>query len=458
LEDRSLRICFLRIFAGCSAALAAATLAACGGGGGSAGAITPPATVVTPSPAPTPTPSPYPSADGESFAYKGTYTQQFTEYGTPAPSPSDPAETPQPTATPWTSTSTSNVAQQVTVHANASFNGTTGLTEMETSETDSGKLSTYTVDSKQYLQFASDSTRSSGIDVTQVAVDSSDSNGVKATTTYASGNGILDELPQVPAAQWSDSAARVALENDPSGISITTTYAADGTYAGSTTYPEGPGATVAENADGSGLYTTPFLGAPDSAFSVSPVANGTISIALEAAPLGGTLWDTIPVWYPSVPPVLASDNFVDRGSASIPSTCNVPAAVGTQAVQIDEQRMRLDTIFGEYERTNQRSYVVPPYGAVCVVVHDDLVSYYDFSGQSMYLFNDTPLRETVTDETLGMTGVPATSSKAMAAVRQSMHSTLSTFVAPSTARIHLAIAKRHLQLVRRLRSAFKEAR
>lgn len=451
-----MRICITRLFAACASIVAAAVLAACGGGGSNS-AVTPPATVATPVPPATPTPSPYPSTGGETFAYQGTYTQQYTEFGTPAPSPS-PSATPEPTATPWVSTVTNSVSQQVTLHANASFNGITGLTEMETNETDSGKLSTYTVDTKQYLQFASDSSRSNGIDVTQVAVDSSDSNGVNSTTTFGSGNGVLDELPQVPAAQWSNAAARATVENDPSGESISSTYAADGTYTGSATYPEGGSAAITENADGSGLYTLPFLSVPNSAFAVSSVASGMISISLEAEALGGTLWANIPVWYPSVPPVLAGDDLADKGNAPIPSTCNVPSSVGTQAVEIDEQRVRLDTIYGELERTNQRSYVVPPYGAVCVVVHDDLVSYYDFSGQSVFIFNDTPLRETVTDETVGMSGIPATSSKATAAMRHSMQSALVSFVAPSTARIHLAAVKRHLQFVRRIRSALKEAR
>lgn len=451
-----MRICTSRFIAACASAVAAAALSACGGGG-SAGAITPPATVSTPVPTTTPSPSPYPSADGETFSYKGTYTQQFTEYGTPAPSPAA-GQTPEPTATPWTSTTTSQVAQQVTLHANASFDGVGGLTEMETNETDSGKLSTYTVDSKQYLQFTPDSTRSSGIDVTQVAVDSSDSNGVKSTTTFGTGNGVLDELPQVPAAQWSNGAARVAVEDDPSGESITSTYAADGTYTGSTAYPQGQSAALTENADGSGVYTMPFLNVPDSAFTVSPVANGAISVSLEAAALGGTLWTSVPVWYPSVPPVLASDTFINKGSAAIPSACNVPSSVGTQATQIDEQRVRLDTILGELERTHQSSYVAPPYGIVCVVSHDDLQSYYDFSGQSAYMFNNTPLRETVSDETIGMTGVPAASSKSTTSGHKSMQSTLASFFSPSTERLHLAVVKAHLQFIRRINAALKEAR
>jgi len=207
----------------------------------------------------------------------------------------------------------------------------------------------------------------------------------------------------------------------------------------------------------SGVYNLPFLSIPNSAFDVSAVTNGMINLSLAAQAIGGTLWSSIPVWYPSVPPVLASDNFADKGSASIPSACSVPSSVGSQATQIDEQRVHLDTILGELERTNQSSYVVPPFGVVCVVVHDDLQSYYDFSGQSMYLFNNTPLRETVTDETIGMTGVPAASSKTTAA-RRPMQTSLASFVAPSTARIHLALAKQRLQFVRRLRSALKEAR
>ena len=445
---------YLAAFAAC---IAGAALAACGGGGSNA-VLTPPTAVTTPSPAPpTPTPSPYPSTDGETFAYHGSYTQQYTIYGTPAPSPA--AGTPAPTATPWTASDTEDVSQTVTLHQNASFNGVTGLTQLENKETDTGARSTYTVDSKQYVQLAADNARSNGENFTELALDATDSNGVESTTTFGSGNGVLDELPQVPAAQWSNSAARVEVENDPSGESITNTFAADGSYTASSLFAQGERATITENSDGSGMYVLPFLGVSGSEVTISAPANDAIAITFKQLATGEVGWGSVPVWYPAVPAVLASDSFVDAGVNAIPSACNVPSAIGTQATRIDEQRMRLDAIFGELERTQESSYVVPPYGAVCIVMHDDLQVYYDYSGQTAYIFSGTPLRETVSDETLGMTAAPSASAKVRTQSRAGFSAAArAPFVAPSTARLALQIAKRHLQFVRRTGSAAKEAR
>ncbi|HET6896346.1 MAG TPA: hypothetical protein VFH72_13255 [Candidatus Baltobacteraceae bacterium] len=445
---------YLAAFAAC---IAGAALAACGAGGSST-ALTPPTAVATPVPAPpTPTPSPYPSTDGETFTYHGSYTQQYTIYGTPAPSPA--AGTPEPTATPWTASDTEDVSQTVTLHQNASYNGVTGLTQLDGKETDTGARSTYTVDTQQYVQLTADATRINGENLTQIALDATDSNGVESTTTFENGNGVLDELPQVPASQWSNSAARIEIENDPSGESISNTFAGDGSYTASTLFPQGGTATITENSDGSGMYVLPFLGVSGSEVTIAAPVNDAIAITFKQLATGVVGWGSVPVWYPALPAVLASDSFVDAGVNPIPSSCNVPSSIGTRATRIDEQRARLDAIFGELERSEQSSYVVPPYGAVCIVMHDDLQVYYDYSGQTAYIFSGTPLRETVSDETLGITDVPSTSAKARAQSRHGASAAVAApFVAPSTARLALGIAKRHLQFVRRTGSAAKEAR
>lgn len=451
-----MRILATRLLLACAPAVAIASLAACGGGGSAAGNPLTPVTQASAAP-PTPTPSPYPSAEGDTFTYRGTLAQQFTTYGTPAPHPSASAS-PEPTSTPWVSTSTQDVAQNVVVHAGASFNGVSGLTELETSETDTGEQRTYTVDSKQYLQFSSEAARSNGVDVAQIGLDATDSNGVQFTTTFGSGSGVIDELPQVPSAQWTNSPARITAENDPSGEAITTTYANDGTYTGTTTFPQGGTATITENGDGSGSYVLPFTGTPGSEVTVSPVLDDAINITFkENIMWGGIGWGSVPVWYPNVPPVLASDNFTDAGSVAIPSGCNASSKFGTQATRIDETRVRLDSIYGELETTTQSSYVVPPYGAVCVVMHDDLAVFYDYSGQSAYIFSGTPLRHVVTDETLGLQSAAMASAKARTALAGA-DANGAMFAAPSTARLHLALAKQHLQFVRRMSAAMREVR
>lgn len=450
-----MRILATRLSLACASAIAIASLAACGGGTAASNPVTPVAQASAAPP--TPTPSPYPSADGDAFAYRGTLVQQFTNYGTPAPAPSASAS-PEPTSTPWVTTNTQDVSQNVVVHAGASFNGQSGLTELETNETDTGAQRTYTIDSKQYLQFATDAARSNGIDVLQSGVDATDSNGVQFTTTFGSGTGLIDELPQIPFAQWKNSAARVTAENDPSGEFLTTTYADDGTYSGTSTFPQGDTATIIENGDGSGSYVLPLSGTPGSEVTVSPVLDDAIDITFkENVMWGGVGWGSVPVWYPNVPPVLASDTFTDAGSMAIPAGCNVPSKFGSQATRIDETRERLDSIFGEIETATQSSYVVPPYGAVCVVVRDDLTVYYDYSGQSGYIFSGTPLRHVVTGETLGLQSATLASAKTRTSLAGA-NANVAIFAAPSTARLELSLAKQHLQFVRRMSAAMREAR
>lgn len=432
-----------------------AALAACGGGSGTTTPAVQPVPSIAPvAPTPTPTPSPYPSTSGESFAYSGTLTQQYALYGTPAPAAS-PGATPEPTSTPWVSTSTQSVSQNVVLHGNASFNGTSGLTELETNETDAAPQSTYTIDSKQYVSFAADSSRSNGIDLMQMGIDATDSNGVHTTTTFAGNGDMLDQLPQVPASQWNGSVARSIVENDPSGESLSTTYAGDGTYTASATFPEGTTSTITEFADGSGAYVLPFIGVPGSEITISPVESDAINITFKAVGYNAISWGALPVWYPSVPPVLAGDAFADSGTAQIPASCNVPSSIGTQALRIDESRARIDSIYGELEKTTQSAYVVPGYGDVCVVTHDDLTVYYDYSGESAFLFSGTPLRHVVTDETLGLTKATLASSQARTKESTATVSA-ATFFAPSMARMQLATAKNHLRFVRRMTAAVKK--
>ena len=114
--------------------------------------------------------------------------------------------------------------------------------------------------------------------------------------------------------------------------------------------------------------------------------------------------------------------------------------------------MRLDTIFGELERYTQSSYVIPPYGAVCAVAHDDLQYFYDFSGQtpSALWFDSVPVQETVTDETLVL---QKTSLSASTARRTASTGAVAVSGVPSFANIQLRNAKQHLLAVRHIANA-----
>jgi hypothetical protein len=271
------------------------------------------------------------------------------------------------------------------------------------------------------------------------------------------GNGTLDQLPENPGAQWSNAATRTYVETDPSSEQISNTYAADGTYTGTTTFPPGGTAQIHEYSDGSGDYTMPLLGGANSEITISPVQNGLVYVTAKVVSVGQAFGAALPAWYPSVPPVFASDTFTDMGSVALPNGCALGSGIATQATQIRERRVRLDVIFGELEQLTQDAYVVPPYGVACVVAHDDLQTFYDYSGQTPYAlyFNNTPVQETVTDETLALQKATMTASSTR---RAAMSGSAVAAVRPSLANVRLRVAHAHLQAVRNLSAALGKAK
>lgn len=381
----------LLFFGGAALAFAAAL---CGCGGGSSGASPVPSGSTAP-PA-TPTPDPHPTASGDTFAYAGKLTTSFSRI-------------PSPSASPWTSTDTQSITQNVTANAGASFNGTSGLTDFSSSETDTGQHTTTSVTTDTYVSYVPSSTRAGGTDIVTAGVVSKDSNGVVLSTTMGSGNGLFDELPEIAGAQWTNTAARTESETDPDTQQSTSTYASDGTYSEKFSYPEGGSASIITYADGSGVYQFPLIGQSEySTLTISAPSGGNVNgeFTLVLPPVPSTTLFTVPEWYPSTPPQAASDTFVDEGLASIPSSCGAAAAYAAPvAMKIVENRQRLDVILGQLETYTQTSYVNSNFGVVCVTTHDDLESYYDFTGQgpkALFVFGSKPIQSSIIDETLGL--------------------------------------------------------
>ncbi len=406
-------------------------LSACGGGGGSTPSVLPsssPASTATPSPAPNPT------AAGTTFSYAGSLTQTITLYATPAPSP-------LPTSTPWVTTTTQSVTQNVAVSTGQSFNGQTGLTNLTTKETDAGQLQTTTVTSQAYLSYAQDSSRANGVNVTEIGSSSIDSNGVALQSTLSSGSETLAQLPFVGGAQWTNNAAHTDTEKDPGGETISTTYAADGSYNEQLSFPENVTSTAIEYPDGSGSYGLPLLGGTtnQTTVTVGAPSGGQIQLALNV-PVGLPVthaW-TIPVWYPQTPPILASDAYVDAGPATLPSSCNTGNAYAYANVEkIVESKNRLDTVFGELETEKITQYTSSSYGLLCEVISDDLKGFYNYSGQAGAVFaftvSGTPQIETTVSETLAL---------------QSFKSGAILTARPSLARARMILAAAHAQNAR----------
>jgi hypothetical protein len=393
---------------------------------------------------PSPTAAPTAAATANLFSYAGSLVETYTLYGTPAPAPSGSAS-PAPTATPWITTISNAVTQSVRATTGASFGGASGLAELATSETDTSAHATTTSTAQTFFALVGDAARVSGVDVTEAGTTANDSNGVSYETTFGAGNGIVEELPPVPNARWSDSAARTQTEVDPDGQTTTATYAADGTYAETFSYPQGGTAEALTYGDGSGVYQVPVAGTTQQNSSITvdapAVAAGGDTILIGYSVYGAGLpaagGFTIEDWYPATPPVLANDQYVDEGPAALPAACNVPASLATGTIDaIAEAKTRLDTLFGELETDQTTEYVSATYGILCSAIATDLKNYYDYSAQSssLFSFSSTPIYETTIAETLGLTGA-SVASAATARARAS------AMIRPSFAHVRSVLAQ-----------------
>jgi hypothetical protein len=229
----------------------------------------------------------------------------------------------------------------------------------------------------------------------------STSGGVSVITTYGAGNGIVDELPEVPQARWNNGAAATeSITDTTTGSSATDHYFADGSYTESGVPVEGRTASVQSYPDGNAIYQWPYEGASQNAsISYSPPSGGKLDIDFVNTAQLLTTFYIIDSWYPTAEPLLAHDSFADEGSVELPSACGVSKTYGATAVRIDEKRTRLDVVFGNSETTQRTVYVSPRYGLLCYSVNDDLRTYYDYA---VAAFESKPLTETQWQLTLGL--------------------------------------------------------
>ncbi|HEY5424929.1 MAG TPA: hypothetical protein VIJ77_00085 [Candidatus Tumulicola sp.] len=227
-----------------------------------------------------------------------------------------------------------------------------------------------------------------------------DSNGTQATTAPDAGNGIFDQLPEVPQARWTNTAARMQ-DVAGAGVSIADRYAADGSYDESAIFSGGAKASLQSYGDGNAVYQWPYGDAPrNSTITFSPPSRRRIQIEFtDVTGFPVTEVFTVKTWYPSAPPVLAGDAFVDVGSADVPAACKLPAKFGKRATKLVENATRLDVVFGEYETLARTTYVTPPYGVVCLTLHDDVQTHYDYTTLQ---FSKATRSEATYDETLGL--------------------------------------------------------
>jgi hypothetical protein len=398
----------------------AAVLAACGGGGGGGGSAPP---------APTPTNNSYrPAANGDSFSYAGTMVETFVRPPVPAG-----AITPSPNPT-NSQTLTTAITQTVTVSGIPKFQNVLNPFDFFVAETDTlnGGLETTTSKSDEYYAYAKNGA-STDIDFAGSSVTTS--SGVTYLDVIASGNGLVDILPEVAGAILpANSAAETTSETDPDGATDVRAVNANGSYtdtAQNAPIVSGSGFTTSQaivNADGSGSYSFPLEIPADTSYTVSaPQPNPSggpnqigITITAPAALVETTpspnatpvIFPTffVPVWYPQ-PVVLATENLIDNGASSVPAACKVSSNLLNRPVhQLVDTKATVDPVFGETDATTTTTYTLRGLGAGCVQLSDVVTQYYDLSGQAQFNeegfgpigFSNTPFQTTTTTETLGL--------------------------------------------------------
>ena len=252
---------------------------------------------------------------------------------------------------------------------------------------------------------------------------------LKNTISYAYATPqVVAELPFAQNAGWSNSAAVAISETDADGTTSTRTYNADGSYTDTEKFFYGD-ADITQNADGSGIYTSPvflsgLLGA-EQTFRFDAPSNGQIVVTGEFPPpptptpnatgqptptpnptIAPTIV-TIPAWY-AAGQKLYTETDTDGGSPPFPRDCSVPAKIGSQGEKLVQTISRLDTILGFAETQTTTSYVVPNFGPACIVMNDVTKDYYDYQGDTLpgqnttgfFAYYSAPYHTTTIDETL----------------------------------------------------------
>jgi hypothetical protein len=283
--------------------------------------------------------------------------------------------------------------------SSVTVNGQT-LESYEGTETDTaGKRAPFTIrftaDAKQ-----SKSAIRAGSDVDLLA-ETYDGGGTFERVDDGIGNGIANELPEVPQAAWINSATRrVSISIPNNDQTLTVLYDADGAYRETSVPVEGRTAASQTFADGNAVYQWPFEAVePNAGLTFEAPDRNRITVQFADSAIPATVFIRFRDWYPTTPPALASDDTMNMGVSSIPSECGVPKRYGSTATQLEERSSRLDLVFGQFETATRIRYVEPHYGLVCLLVRDDLASYYNFTA---IVFSARPLNTIETTEVIGL--------------------------------------------------------
>jgi hypothetical protein len=362
----------------------------------------------------------HPADNGDTTQTTGTLV---TAYQRPDSAPLASGQTPGPQPT---QTQFDDVTQTTTVaNPGGTFAGNSSNVDFHTVETDQQTApapETFSDTVDDYFVF-SDNIYTGNF--SNLGYTSTDDSGYTVTYTFGPGNGLVDVLPEVAGASFTNNAAATIATAYTNNESSMSTYAAGGTYNETINYPNvnamGPTTTqtVIANLDGSASINTPFIGTvftgnEQFAFSApSAQGSGTITETTTQQPeTGSTAAPTvsttaIPNWIPAgyTGTALATETDTDTGATNLPSTaCPVPSSFASTANVLVQTKNAVDPAMGTFETTTTTTYVIPNVGPACVTLNDVQTAYYDYSGQSGFtLFSGTPQQITTVTEAVYLT-------------------------------------------------------
>ena len=388
--------CVTRVFA-LSSVFAAAALSACGGSGSSP-SPRPPA---TPTATPTATASPTGVPQSTTLQYAGTMTQTIsTTYADTGPVPSGTPQAAGVQTLSWQSQQivTSSPAPQPNAVAEHVVDTEVQLSPLQTTQATSDAIFQYPASGVGNVDIVSSTTTGGtpGVATSDTTV----------ATTYGSGNGLVDILPESAGTSWTNNGAIDQTETDPDGGTVKRSITAGGAYTSTASSPVlGGGAnvttrTITDDADGSGSYVhTDLIGGNVATISYAAPQGGSIVITVSPSSQATTT-TTIPVWF-GVPVALYSESDAVAGTVAVPASCALGAQYGTTATEIDFSSTRTDTVLGTIETQTRKTFDAGG-TVVCVQFADTIAAYYDYSGANVALVNffGTDWQTTTTTQTL----------------------------------------------------------
>ena len=367
-----------------------------------------------------------PGNTGDAFRYTGTLstTMQFA------------------TTSPQTDAATVALTSTVTGFTPAAGGGQNAISSVEV---DTYPLQTITTKTTSRNTYA---TSGSSAAVAVASSDAIDSNGAEFLNTYGTGNGILDVLPETAGTFGPNNAALTYTENDPASFGRQRVTAADGTFNEQDQDTFGDLQSIIGNADFSASYdATQFSG-----FSFTMTAPaGTpamITIALFKATASGLQSDgtaTVRSWIPAGLTQLSTETDVDTASVAYPAGCQVPAKYGTSGHQLVATIRRVDPALGNSEVETTTTYTAPVVGPVCIVLADEVTTFYDYTGQNGSVITvgalGRPVQITATSETLTLQSATTSGEAVTSSVKRATAAVSQTFAPAAFAPVAFARAR-----------------